>query len=197
MGHGRWYPTQTLLPDGRTLITSGRDENSTGINAEIELFNPPATRGGQGSVTKVGDYGSSALPGSPAKPEYYPHWIVMPNGYVLNAGPHREESWALRFAGSARSSAARPNWARPHYYGTGVLLPGPPESSTRVAQIGGFGFTAEAAGLALPITELFDEAHPDSRVKVGELKRTLPSGRSTLNVKLKSKARKAIKRRAA
>ena len=26
MAHGRWYPTQTLLPDGRTLITSGRDE---------------------------------------------------------------------------------------------------------------------------------------------------------------------------
>jgi len=31
-------------------------------------------------------------------------------------------------------------------------------------------------------------------VKVGVLKRTLPSGRSTLNVKLKSKARKAIKK---
>ena len=62
MAHGRWYPTQTLLPDGRTLITSGRDETgnaSNAMNLDIELFNPPATRGGQGTLTKVGQYGSA------------------------------------------------------------------------------------------------------------------------------------------
>ncbi|HEU4973386.1 MAG TPA: hypothetical protein VFT35_15825, partial [Gaiellaceae bacterium] len=30
MAHGRWYPSQLLMPDGRTLIMQGLDESSTG-----------------------------------------------------------------------------------------------------------------------------------------------------------------------
>ncbi len=167
MAHGRWYPTQTLLPDGRTMIVAGRDETgdaSDATNTDIELFSPPATRGGQGTVNKVAEYGSSLI-GSPAKPAYYPHWIVMPNGNVLNAGPRREESWALNFTRAALSSADRPSWAREHLYGTGVLLPGGPQGSTRVAQIGGFGWFPGAPDSAsqreaTATSEIFDEAHP-------------------------------------
>ncbi|HTE63784.1 MAG TPA: galactose oxidase-like domain-containing protein, partial [Solirubrobacteraceae bacterium] len=165
MAHGRWYPTQTLLPDGRTMIVFGRDETGTRINPEIELFTPPATRGGQGTVTKIGDYGPS-LAGSPVGPQYYPHWFVMPSGNLLNTGPAREESWVLRLTGSTLTSEDRPLPQREHFYGTGVMLPGGPQGSTRVAQIGGFGWPGNGANTpagraeASPITEIFDEAQP-------------------------------------
>src|SRR3712207_8509599 len=47
--------------------------------------------------------------------EYYPHWFVMPNGNILNAGPDRDESWVLNFAGSSLTSADRPLALRQHY----------------------------------------------------------------------------------
>ena len=59
MPHGRWYPTQTLLPDGRTLITSGFDEVGA-TNRDIDVFNPPAQRGGVGSIATIARYGSLA-----------------------------------------------------------------------------------------------------------------------------------------
>ena len=162
MARGRWYPTQTLLPDGRTMIVAGRDETgdpSDAMNSDIELFSPPATHDGQGSVTKVGEYGAS-LPGSPYRPDYYPHWFVMPNGNLLNAGPTRDESWSLTLTGNALSSADRPPWARNRFYATGVLLPAGPAGSTRVAKIGGFGSYGAGGGEASPSTEVFDEAAP-------------------------------------
>ena len=171
MAHGRWYPTQTLLPDGRTLIVSGREETGDHNNRDIEVFTPPAARGGRGSVAKVGAYGDASLPGSPAGPEYYPHWFVMPNGNVLNAGPTTEESWILRLMGGGLTSEDRPPWQRQRFYGTGVLMPGGPEGSTRVARIGGFGWYPKAGGAPSPAeqreasstTEVFDEARPTTR----------------------------------
>lgn len=165
MAHGRWYPTQTLLPDGRTLIVSGREETGTHMNTEIELFTPPATRGGQGTVTKIGDYGPS-LAGSPTSPEYYPHWFVMPNGNLFNTGWLREESWVLRLNGSTLTSEDRPLPQREHFYGTAVLLPGGPQGSTRVEALGGFGWpgvgsnTPAGRAEASAVTEVFDEAQP-------------------------------------
>jgi Domain of unknown function (DUF1929) len=158
MAHGRWYPTQTLLADGRTLITSGRDESGydSRRNIDLEVFNPPATRGGQGSVTKLGEYG--ALAGSPARPALYPHWFQMPSGSILNAGPTVNDSWALGLAGTTLSSADRPSWAQTRYYGTAVLLPGGPAGSTRVAQIGGYG--ASGSPEASATSEVFDESRP-------------------------------------
>ena len=165
MAHGRWYPTQTLLPDGRTLITSGRDETGAigATNRDIELFNPPATRGGQGSVTKVGEYG--ALAGSPDVPALYPHWFVMPSGNILNAGPNQGESWVLGLAGTSVSSAGRPRWTRVHKAGTAVLLPGSPAGSTRVAQIGGYGLPGGSD--ASPASEVFDESRPTTAPEPG------------------------------
>ncbi len=29
MAHGRWYPTVTVLPDGRALTMAGRDQSKT------------------------------------------------------------------------------------------------------------------------------------------------------------------------
>jgi hypothetical protein len=63
---------------------------------------------------------------------------------------------------------------RIHLYGTGVLLPGGPMGSTRVAQIGGFGWPG-IAGVpgtedekeATPFTEIFDESKPTTAPVLG------------------------------
>ena len=39
MQHGRWYPTNLLMPDGRSLIMGGLDERGFGDkNEDLELF---------------------------------------------------------------------------------------------------------------------------------------------------------------
>ena len=45
MRYGRWYPTQTLLPDGRTLVMQGYDETgSRSYNRDVEVFDAATTR---------------------------------------------------------------------------------------------------------------------------------------------------------
>ena len=39
MSHGRWYPTQVTLPDGRTVIVSGADEFGS-YNFLAEIYDP-------------------------------------------------------------------------------------------------------------------------------------------------------------
>jgi hypothetical protein len=160
MTHGRWYPTQTLLPDGRTLITSGYDEGGAlGWNVDIDVFNPPATRGGQGSITTIARYGEIA--NSPRLPQWYPHWFVMPSGGVLNAGFSRSQSWLLNPAPGAVSAEDRPNWSAQRKYGTAVLAPGTPAGSTHVMQVGGYDHTTTEK-LATATAEVFDEAAPQT-----------------------------------
>jgi len=139
MAHGRWYPTQTLLPDGRTLIVAGWDETGNQTdNRDIEIFNPPATRGGRGTLTRYANaYGDVA--GLPSTPELYPHMFLMPGGQVLGAGPSRFESFLLNapFSG-ALTATDRADYERTRYYGSAVLEPQGTAGSTRVLQVGGY-----------------------------------------------------------
>ena len=54
MAEGRWYPTQIMLPDGRTVIAGGwpRTRPAACTPTAVELFNPPAVIGGQGTVER-------------------------------------------------------------------------------------------------------------------------------------------------
>jgi hypothetical protein len=45
--HPRWYPSQALLPDGRTAIISG--EHEAALQDDFELFTPSADLRGPGS----------------------------------------------------------------------------------------------------------------------------------------------------
>ncbi len=87
MAQGRWYPSQVLLPDGRQVIIQGSiQEASTQvtppvqqiINTTIQVFNPPATRGGQGTLTTLA--GELGGPGMPPIGDLYPNLRVMPSG---------------------------------------------------------------------------------------------------------------------
>ena len=155
MRHGRWYPTQVLLADGRTVVLDGLNEQGEpNVNPQIESYTPRFD-----FVTLLSIRGQA---GQPPLGGLYPHTFQMPSGRVLVAGPEPSDSWffSLNKIG-ALSWQDAPNPAR-HTWGSGVLLPGGPGGSTKVALIGG----ADRASLPdtgsstpLPLVQTFDEAN--------------------------------------
>ena len=67
MRQGRWYPTSTLLADGRVVITAGKTQTG-GINPDVEVYD-------NGSIS------SSLL--NTRKLPFYPNQFVLPTGKVL------------------------------------------------------------------------------------------------------------------
>lgn len=155
MHGGRWYPSQVLLADGRTLVMQGYDETGTQTtNRNVDVFDP-----GTGQFSLVGQLGT---PGAPPVGEYYPHTFLMPSGRVLVAGQWRYDSWLLNRPGSDLSWTDIPH-PRPTFqdrqWGTAVLMPGGAAGSTRVMQLGGSWLDSPAGVDAVKTTEVFDEAN--------------------------------------
>ncbi|MDQ3810242.1 MAG: DUF1929 domain-containing protein [Chloroflexota bacterium] len=71
MARGRWYPTNTTLPNGEVLTVAGRDQSS--VNVAIP------------EVWKVGG-GWRTLSTASRDFPYYPRLFVAPNGKVFHAG---------------------------------------------------------------------------------------------------------------
>ncbi len=72
---GRYYPTNTTLPDGRVLIQGGTTTCTSCIADVPEIYNP---------VTGT----SSLMAATTSQPsfKYYPHSFVLPDGRVLVTG---------------------------------------------------------------------------------------------------------------
>jgi hypothetical protein len=73
MAYPRWYPTVTILPDGRFIATSGEttcDDCETDIN---EIYDPSTNSWSQ-------------LTSAPFLFPWYPHAYVLPDGRMLVAG---------------------------------------------------------------------------------------------------------------
>jgi len=79
MAHGRWYPTVTVLPDGRVLTMAGRDESGTVVTTpELWLADHWIELTGAGTLE---------IP-------YYPRNFVDPkNGRVFMAGERIQSRW--------------------------------------------------------------------------------------------------------
>jgi len=71
MAHGRWYATGIVLPDGRIMAFSGRNENGV-VNNQVEFYT-------------VGSGWSTPLT-APFSPNLYPWLHVLPDGRVFNSG---------------------------------------------------------------------------------------------------------------
>ena len=71
MAHGRWYPTVTMLGDGRVMAFSGTKETG-GTNTSVEIYTP----------------GVGWSPEYPAgwTPPLYPRMHLLPDGRVFYAG---------------------------------------------------------------------------------------------------------------
>jgi hypothetical protein len=143
MRHGRWYPTQLTLPDGRVWMVDGLDEYG-GRNALVEIYNPTTRttsiqyRPNASTTYTVG--AGSSLPGP--KPTYggtnqgvspftslYPRAHLMPSGLIAIAGMSATV-YLVNPDPSANSGLAAGQWneigtTTPSWrdYGTSFLLP--------------------------------------------------------------------------
>jgi hypothetical protein len=119
MAHGRWYPTVTVLGDGRVLTFSGRDIAAT--NATVEIYTP-------------GPGGGSWSPEYPAlwTPPLYPRLHLVTDGRVFYSGSGAgsrffnpsTNTWSLAAVATTKYGSSRT-------YGTSVLLPLNPEDGYR------------------------------------------------------------------
>jgi hypothetical protein len=166
MQAGRWYPTTTMMGDGRVFVYGGQDENGDD-NALIEFWHndtgtyeavvPTCSIGGG----PVGDcrtlhYSDNSLP-VPGAPALYPRMLQLPDGRLLHAGPE-PETWVF----DPNAPATSPNWTYVNStlsteyrsYGSVVLLPLLPQTNYQpvVMTLGGMGANAVGANT----TELMD-----------------------------------------
>jgi Domain of unknown function (DUF1929) len=130
MRHGRWYPSQVEMADGRTVILSGYSEEEPGgvYNTELEIFTPSADPRGVGTMQHVS--------GGDRPLSTYPHLFTLPSGDVAVAGPDRWDTGILDAGALTWSDMAIADQHRDA--GTAVLMPGGPQGSSEIVQFGGY-----------------------------------------------------------
>ena len=114
MNNGRWYPTNTTLPNGDVLVVSGWVNTSQGVNVEPQVW--------QTAAASWRDLTSAHL----ALP-FYPFMFVAPNGKVFCAGPSQATRY-LDVSGTgtwnlvANNNFGRRNWSSAVMYDDGKVL---------------------------------------------------------------------------
>ena len=137
MKHGRWYPTQVPLPDGRVLVVGGWDEYGT-YNRLAEMFDPSTETwsivsdpnstviycagAGEDPAIMPGAGQTCYPPGAAPNVQLYPRMHLLPSGLVATCGQSKTlrmfnpATGAWNFAGNMLFGASRG-------YGSSVLLP--------------------------------------------------------------------------
>ena len=108
MAHGRWYPTPTVLGDGRVMIFSGLTETG-GTNSQVEIY-------------KVG-VGFASPTTAPFTPPLYPRMHVLPNGKVFYSGPGTQSRTFDPSTNTWSGVIATTIFGSSRTYGSSVLLP--------------------------------------------------------------------------
>jgi hypothetical protein len=108
MAHGRWYPTGTVLGDGRVMVFSGLNETG-GTNTSVEFYSASS--------------GWSAAFSAPWTPPLYPRMHVLPNGNVFYSGSSTGSSLFNPATHTWTTNVAFTNYNGTRTYGTSVLLP--------------------------------------------------------------------------
>ena len=108
MAKGRWYPTSTLLGDGRLLTFSGLDEVSN-TNTQVEIYTAGA--------------GWAAPIASPWTPPLYPRMHLLPSGKVFYSGSTTQSRTFNPVNNTWSGVIATTNYGGGRTYGSSVLLP--------------------------------------------------------------------------
>jgi hypothetical protein len=131
MAHGRWYPTVTVLGDGRVMTFSGLKETG-GTDTAVEIYTP----GSGWSQEYAGGW----------TPPLYPRMHLLPDGTVLYSGSGTGSRIFNPAAGTWSSVVASTNYTGTRTYGTSVLLPLRPSAGYKaVVMIMGGGNPATAS----------------------------------------------------
>jgi len=105
MARGRWYPTNTTLPDGEMVTVAGADESGTQVGIP-EIWTGTAWR----QLTTA----SLTL-------EYYPRDFLAPDGRIFDAGEEQPSRW-LDVTGTGRwTDGPRRNQPGWRSYGSAVM----------------------------------------------------------------------------
>ena len=108
MAHGRWYPTGTVLGDGRVMVFSGLNETG-GTNTSVEFYSASS--------------GWSAAFSAPWTPPLYPRMHLLPNGNVFYSGSTTASSLFNPTTHTWTTNIAFTNYSGTRTYGSSVLLP--------------------------------------------------------------------------
>jgi len=112
MRRGRYYPTNLVLGDGRTLIFAGTDDNG-GTNDLVEAY---VVGGGPGGTDLI-----DLLAGATKAFSYYPRMHLLPSGEVALVGPDATLRVLDPLAQTWRNGDGNIYGSRTH--GTSVALP--------------------------------------------------------------------------
>ena len=162
MARGRWYPTNTTLPDGEVLTLAGRDE------AGVEVDVPEVWTGN----------GWRALAGAGRELPYYPRTFVAPNGLVYYAGELPQTSYLDPGGAGAWTPVATSKYGRRDYGSAVMYRPGqvlivggsdpPSEAPTSTAEVIDLGEATPAwrytGSMARARRQLNATLLPDGRV---------------------------------
>jgi len=116
MAHGRWYPTTTMLGDGRVMTFSGLSETG-GTNRAVELY----TVGSGWSQEYLASW----------TPPLYPRMHLLPDGTVFYSGAGTGSRIFNPSTTTWSGIVATTNYTGTRTYGTSVLLPLTPANGYR------------------------------------------------------------------
>jgi Domain of unknown function (DUF1929)/IPT/TIG domain len=137
MAHGRWYPTVTMLSDGRIMTFSGLNETTGATNNAVEIYT-------------VGSGWSAQYPAS-WTPPLYPRMHLLPNGNIFYSG---SSATSRMFNPSTKvwTTVANTKSGALRTYGSSVLLSLTPANNydPRVMILGG------GVPTAIATTEIID-----------------------------------------
>ena len=164
--HGRWYPTLTVLGDGRVMTFSGFNETGS-TNSTVEIYTPGS--------------GWSAEFAAPFTPPLYPRMHLLPNGLVFNSGPSPSSNFFDPSTHSWISNIANTQYGGTRTYGSSVLLPLSPEDNynPKVMILGGDNpatLTTEIIDLGAP-TPAWQFGPPMSQPRIEMDAVMLPNGK--------------------
>jgi hypothetical protein len=166
MAHGRWYPTTTVLGDGRVMSFSGLRETG-GTNTAVEIYTPGA--------------GWSAEFAAGWTPPLYPRMHLISDGRVFYAGSTRSSRLFNPVTNTWSAIVATTNHSSSRTYGTSVLLPLMPADGyrSRVMIFGGGNPSTPTteiidAGAATPLWQF---GPPMSQPRIQMNATILPNGR--------------------
>lgn len=126
MARGRWYPTPTVLGDGRVMTFSGLGDPGDGTNNTVEFYTPGVGWSAQDVANWI--------------PPLYPRMHLLPSGKVFYSGP-TTTSQLYDPSTHVWSTVATTKYSGTRTYGTSVLLPLTPANSykPKVMIFGGGG----------------------------------------------------------